>query len=1485
MDSNPFSTLEVDSITGYEKYILKMKELGMTAGAFTEHGCMLHNVGKKQFCEKNGIKLIQAEEFYVTESLDPENKVRDNYHCLLYAKNKAGVEELLELSSRAFEPDHFYYNPRISIDELIATSDNILVLTGCVAGILCRGTETIKQKFGDFLIKNKHRCWLEIQPHDFDKQKLYNKLLYQLSLQTGLKLIATSDIHALTEEQMVGRKIMQQSKLKTPFEDEDKCNLVLMDYDEMVEAFDVQNVLPRQVYLNALEETNNFAALIEDYSLDYTNKYPRSQNSEEEFKKRINNGILEHQINKLPNYKTEYLPRIKEEFETYKKNDAIDFMLLDSDYKNWMRDNGMHYGPSRGSVSGSIIAYLLHNTDVDSIKYELNFSRFMNPERASLADVDTDIYAQDRYKVREYFFGRDDLYCCNILTFNTIQMRGAIKDVARALGYTPDEAQKISNKVRDDDTLPEDVIREHEELYKYVQMVIGTITSVGRHAAGIVCSPIDLRKAFGTLHITSDPRPVSQVDMHEIDSLNFVKMDLLGLNAVGLIDGACKLAGIPYRTMDNTPLDDEKVIQSIAEDTTMIFQFESGFASTCLRRMLSPATLKKIREKNPNVSYLDLMSMVNGVIRPAGESFRDKMLSGEYRDNGNKALNDFLAPTLGYLTYQEQIIDFLHDFCGFTMGQADIVRRCVDENTLITMCDGNIKPIKDIKPGDKVISFSEIGCSNINVVNKVFDNGIQDCLCIKTKHGNLIECTGTHKLLTQNGYVEAANLTTDDYIMVPKRIVAETDGLRPNQRLSSDTMFMLGLLIGDGYLVINKPTYVNHEEALIEKYKECIRKLYRGDKECNFIVEWQQGITVERIYTVSIGTKEYNNSLNYLLEKYDLKHKANEKYIPDEFMKYPVNDKLINLIAGLFNADGGYFSNPLAIEYSSISVRLVKQLQQLLLKCNIYSSYYKKKVKGYGYYTHTLFINDPNALFMFKKIIIPYMIGEKRNDFIDIIDKKTKKKNIYNYLLPQKYIDEIKNNINAFGKSVRQIAQDAGYDLEIKNEFDSITDSKARYFSERVYCPETYKLLQADYFPVKITKIENIGQRHVYDLEVDNNHNYVANNIIVHNCFAKKTGTQDVIPIIHNGGYMTDIHGNKDDRYIKGFVTIAQEQYGMTKDEAENTITYFLQVISDASNYLFSKNHAVPYSAIGLFIGWLRYYYPLELFTAALNVYQSNQSKMSSIISYIQSKGFEIKSIKFGKSKAGYFMDKSENVIYQGIESIKGCNAKMADELYNLKDNHYDSFLDLLVDIKELTSVEKDQLETLIKLDFFSDFGDIHFLLGCYDIFAKYYGKKQIKKSLALEEEIDFDFLRTCCEKEAPKTFMGLDVMKLMRHLAENCEWTPTTLKQKMVYQLDILGFINIIDKKYKGVCLVTDTQTKYTPRIDLYPLANGNSFYVKIPKKSYKELYKGDLIKIDGKNCAKRPKSHLIDGKWVQDENDLEWWVYDYQIITGNEI
>lgn len=1102
MDSNPYSGLEVDSITPFQAYIDKAKECGMKAIAFTEHGAILHNVAKKQACEKAGIKYIHAEEFYVTEDLlqeprtdeykeeldklkktldgcdDAENtinefieskktKVRDNYHCILIAKNYEGVRELNYLSSQSFNRDdgHFYYNPRITLDELENTSDNILVLTACVAGMLCKGTQKVQERFLQFIIKNKHRCWLEMQPHNFDLQVKYNQYLYNISQKYELKLIATSDIHAIDKERMNGRAVMQKSK-DVDFHDEDFCDLSWKNYEDMVNAFQIQNAVAKNVYMDAIEETNNLVNLIEDYDLDYSNKYPRLyKDAEKEFKQRIVKGVKERGVDKLPNYKSEYIPRIKEELETYKHNDAIDFMLLDADYKNWLLENNMHYGCSRGSVSGSEIAYLLHNTDVDAVKYKLNFSRFMNPERMSLADVDTDIYAEDRYKVREFLFEKEGLYCCNIITFNTIQLKAAIKDVGRAYGLTPEQTQELSDMVETDDKgkdyMPEEIRKQYPEMFKYVDMVIGTITSLGRHAAGIVCSPTDIRYDFGTLSITSDPRPVSQIDMHEIDSLNYVKLDLLGLNAVGLIDGACKLAGIDYLTPDKVDFSDENVINSIAEDTTLIFQFESGFASDSLKRTLSKETLVNIKAQNDNISYLDVMAMVSGAIRPAGESYREQLFNGIYKDNGNKALNDFLKPTLGYLVYQEQIIDFLHDFCGFTMGQADIVRR------------------------------------------------------------------------------------------------------------------------------------------------------------------------------------------------------------------------------------------------------------------------------------H----------------------------------------------------------------------------------------------------------------------------------------------------FAKKTGTEADIPIIENGGYMVDIHGNKDTRYISGFIKIAQEKYGMTENEAREAIKSFLVVIEDASNYLFSRNHSVPYSMIGFFIGWLRYYHKIELLTSALNVYVDNSEKMGNIKEYIKSQGIEIKGIKFGKSKAQYFMSKEENAIYQGIASIKYCNETIGEELYELaKNNHYDNFIELLVDIISKTHVDNRQLEILIILNFFSDYGSNKKLLAIADLYDNFGACKIIKKNKINEFGLDENIIKKYSGKETEKQYSQIDNVGLVSELSKRIEDKPLSIKEQIKYEQEYLESIVYTNPKapekmyYVVECKFYKDKTK--PYLRLYNLRNGEYLKTKITSgKAFIEspFKEGNVINV--KEFSDRNKMKKVGGDWVStDEKEKvvkKWDVY----------
>ena len=1066
MDSNPYSGLEVDSVVPFQKYIDQAVKDGMTAIAFTEHGAVLHNIAKRQACEKAGIKYINAEEFYVTETIDEKNLVRDNYHCCLFAKNYQGVLELNYLSSISFnrKDGHFYYNPRITLDELINTSDNILVSTACVGGILCKGTKDAQEKFLKFIVENKHRCWLEIQPHNFDLQIRYNQYLYRIANEYGLKLIATNDVHALNQDYADGRTIMQQSK-KVIFHDEDQCDLNWKNGDEMVEAFKKQCSLPDFVYMAAIQETVNFVGQIESYELDYSNKYPRLyKDAKGEFVKRILEGVEKRGVNKLPNYKTEYIPRIQEELKTYEHNDAIDFMLLDSDYKNWLLKNNMHYGPSRGSVSGSEIAYLINCTDVDSVKYNLNFSRFMNPERMSLADVDTDIYAEDRYRVREYLFNREGLYCCNILTFNTIQLKGAIKDVGRALGMTPEETQALSDLTQVDekghDFMPKDIREKYPDLFKYVDIVIGTTTSLGRHAAGIVCSPTDIRYDFGTLSITSDPRPVSQIDMHEIDSLNFVKLDLLGLNAVGLVDGACKLAGIDFLTPDKINFSDENVINSIAQDTTLIFQFESGFASDSLKRTLSKETLANIKAQNDNISYLDIMAMVSGAIRPAGESYREQLFAGVYNDNGNTALNEFLKPTLGYLVYQEQIIDFLHEFCGFTMGQADIVRR------------------------------------------------------------------------------------------------------------------------------------------------------------------------------------------------------------------------------------------------------------------------------------H----------------------------------------------------------------------------------------------------------------------------------------------------FAKKTGTEADIPIIENGGYMLDIHGDKDPRYIKGFIAVAQEKYGMTEEEARSAIKSFLIVIADASNYLFSRNHSIPYSMIGLFIGWLRYYHKIELLTAALNVYVDNNEKMSNIKEYIKSQGINIAGVKFGKSKAQYFMDKDENTIYQGIGSIKYCNNQIADELYELSKNNYDNFIDLLVDIISKTSVDDRQLHILTTLNFFSEYGKNKYLLEIIDLYNSLGTCKTFKKDKILAMNIDENIVRQCAEKETPKQYSTVNKRKLIKMLIEMFENKSLSVKEQILKEQEYLGNITYKNPSapenmfYVTECKFYKDKTK--PYLQLYDLKNGEYLKTKITSgKSFIENPFDVNNVIYVKEFGEKNKMKKINGEWVKtDEIEKivkKWTVY----------
>ncbi len=671
------ATTTIDSVTKFQDYIDKAKECGMKALAISEHGNIMEWWHKKCAIEKAGMKYIHACEVYITMSL--KEKFRDNYHCLLIAKNKEGFHELNRLVSSSYNKNdgHFYYNPRITYDELKNTSDNIIVSTACVGGIMNKGGDTLQNDFLLWLYKNKHRCFLEIQHHQTAVQVEYNKKLIDLSIRYGIPLLATTDTHCLNEKHVRGRSILQKAK-NIYFDDEEGWDLCFRTYDELCDAFQRQGIA-EEIYKIALNNTNKIADMVESFELTKETKYPKIyDNPLQTFKDKINKGFKDNQYIKQRYLFEEVKKRLYEELAVYEKTGSIDFMLMQAYLREWEKENGVQCGYARGSASGSMIAYLLNITQMDSLKFNLNFFRFMNPDRVSNADIDTDYSERDREKVKKFLLkdhmNIDSIQCSEIITFNTIAVKGAIKDVARAMDIPLDEAQHISNQIINDE-IPNDLKQQYPELFEYVNIVNGVVMSIGSHPSGVLVTDKDIDSEIGTCTLSTSDYPVSMLNMKELDDLMYVKLDILGLDNIGIINDTCKMIGLDRFNPDNINLNDEEVWKSIRDDTTLIFQWESESSAKYLKKFMSDSTIEKVRNTIPDFSYIKWFSFGNGLIRPACASYRDEVANGEFSTTGLKELDEFLAPTLGRITMQEDIMRFLVKFCGYSQAESDTVRR------------------------------------------------------------------------------------------------------------------------------------------------------------------------------------------------------------------------------------------------------------------------------------------------------------------------------------------------------------------------------------------------------------------------------------------------------------------------------------------------------------------------------------------------------------------------------------------------------------------------------------------------------------------------------------------------------------------------------------------------------------------------------------------------------------------------------------------
>ena len=662
----------LDSCTNYKDYVDKAKSLGQKAIAFTEHGNVFTWVEKKMYCNANGIKYIHGVECYLTEQLEP--KVRDNYHTILLAKNYEGVKEINRLCYIASQPDHFYYRPRLSFDEFLGISDNVIKISACLASPLNEWRKNYLHLTTSAFAKiAMHYDYLEIQPHDFGEQIEFNTFLIDVSLKIGTPLIAGTDTHSLNQYKAECRTMLQYSK-NIDFGDEDTFDLTYKSYDELCDMFEKQG-LDKEIYLEAINNTNVMAESVEDFELDTSFKYPILYGEQDEqillerlrekYKEKVAKGIIDKSKAK------EYGDKIKEELAVFHKVGMGGFMLFMSELVSWCWDNDIPIGYCRGSVGGSEVAYLSDITDVDPVVWHTMFSRFCNEHRKEIGDIDIDISPDQRELVYQYIIDRFGVEnTAYILASGTLQSKGAIDDICRALRHKAEKAGedcnytlKVADEIKKEFEQDEEATRKkYPKVFYYYDGMLGCVISQSQHPAGIIASPINLIDNYGGF-INADGQVVLPINMEEIHEINLVKYDLLGLQNVQIIRDTCRLANIPYPKSNEINWNDEKVWADMITSPVGLFQFESDYAFKCLQ--------------NFKPTMLNHMSLVNAAIRPSGESYRDRLFNHEINHNPSKQIDDLLADNNGFLVFQEDVIKFLQDICGLSGSDADNVRRAI----------------------------------------------------------------------------------------------------------------------------------------------------------------------------------------------------------------------------------------------------------------------------------------------------------------------------------------------------------------------------------------------------------------------------------------------------------------------------------------------------------------------------------------------------------------------------------------------------------------------------------------------------------------------------------------------------------------------------------------------------------------------------------------------------------------------------------------
>ncbi|MDD5043501.1 MAG: DNA polymerase III subunit alpha [Patescibacteria group bacterium] len=689
----------LDGLSKIDDLVLRAKDYNMKSLALTDHGVLYGAVEFYQKAKKAGIKPIIGVETYMAPNGRHSKNIKTDerpYHLVLLAYNNQGYKNLLKIVTIA-HLEGFYYKPRIDWEVLEQYHEGLIATSACLAGEIPRSilngdlnkTREIIKRYKNIL--GPENFYLEVHYHpSMPEQEEVNKAIFSLSKELDVPVIAAVDSHYLYPEDNIAQDILLCLQNKTTLNDEDR-RLCMMGEDYSFSAFEkaLQHFSDHpEIFANTLKiaERCNVELELKKVHLPFF-EVPGGK-TPEEYLRELCEGGLEKRYGITPENRKNYpeiIERLNYELSVIGKTGFASYFLIVQDFVNWAKNNGIVVGPGRGSAAGSIVSYLANITNIDPLKYDLLFERFLNPERISMPDIDLDFADTRRDEVIRYVegkYGKD--HVAQIITFGTMAARAAVRDVGRVLGLSYSYCDKIAKMIPMMMDLSDalEKISELKDAYNkeadakklldLAKRLEGSARHASTHACGVLITKDPLTEYVPLQYASSgDKTIVSQYSLHPIEDLGLLKMDFLGLKNLTILENTLEILKKGRNIeldVDKLPLEDKKTFKLLqAGLTTGVFQLESSG----MKRYL-----KQLKPTN----FEDIIAMV-ALYRPGPMEWIPDYIAGK---NGKKEirylhpkLKPILSKTFGVAIYQEQVLQIARDLAGFTLGEADVLRKAV----------------------------------------------------------------------------------------------------------------------------------------------------------------------------------------------------------------------------------------------------------------------------------------------------------------------------------------------------------------------------------------------------------------------------------------------------------------------------------------------------------------------------------------------------------------------------------------------------------------------------------------------------------------------------------------------------------------------------------------------------------------------------------------------------------------------------------------